>query len=229
MCHLNCCKFRGGRTQPDSPTVAGACSVLMYMWSSLAALTRGCCPVLCQKGEDWPHHPAASSHFQWQFEFFWSCDCLLPCPLRLSQKVLDNCAKRYFSQHLRKWPTILVTPSKLCRGAAKAWVKAQHFLKKIQQILVRTHPLFSGTMQDYSGAATHPPSPPYSLPEYHSRCHSAVNRSFTRGLTKPQTYFSFLEQEASFSKGLWSILKWKKAEGESWCPSMAWDLPFQLL
>lgn len=88
-------------------------------------------------------------------------------------------------------------------------------------------------MQDYSGAATHPPSPLYSLQECHSRCpsYSGVKGSFTQGFTKPQTYLSFLEQEASFSKGfvIHPEMKKKNPEGEFWCPSMAWDLPFQLI
>lgn len=224
--------------------VSGAHSVSRYVWSRLAALARGCCPALSQKGEDWPHRPPPVmlplifiSHFHfslsfsvtiWVFLKLW----LLPHLLPLSQKVLDNFD---FSQHSSKWPTTLVTPGKLCRGAQRAWVQAQHFLKS--HILVSIHPLFSEIMQDYSEShlgqlpillplCTHSQSVTEGVPitlDLSGHLHRAwQNPTYLPSSDK-------CEQEASFSKGFVMHPEMKKAAGGFWCPSMAWDLPLQLV
>lgn len=179
----------------------------MYMWSSLAALIRGCCPSLCQKAEHWPHHPPAamaSSHFQRQFEFFWSCDCfLISCPFPK-----------------RCW----ITVSK--DNAPSSWVNDPQFSNTEQALQRSTKGLGLGTAFSeviFWSASTHCSqgpcrttqkptwgNNPSSFPSVHSQCHSrcpsysGVNWSFTQGLKKPQTYFSSnkCEQEASFSRGL---------------------------
>jgi len=95
------------------------------------------------------------------------------------------------------------------KGAKKVWFYAQYFMKS--RILVSIHPLFAETTWDYSEAPLE--LQPVLLPlctysQFVTRRHlrppsySGVNRSFTQGLKKTQTYplVTSAVQKASFSK-----------------------------